>query len=60
MSNSLDPDQARQIVELDLGPKCLPMLSAEDTGRQRANNLCKQFGPRLLSTLIVLTCKSYF
>ena len=35
MSNSLDPDQARQIVEPDLGPNCLPRLSADDTGRQR-------------------------
>ena len=23
MSNSLDPDQARRFVELDLGPNCL-------------------------------------
>ena len=28
MSNGLDPD---------LGPNCLPRLSADDTGRQRAN-----------------------
>ena len=35
MSNSLDPDQARQIVGPDLGPNCLPMLSEDDTGRQR-------------------------
>ena len=35
MSNSLDPDQARRIVGSDLGPNCLPRLSADDTGRQR-------------------------
>ena len=35
MSNSLDPDQARRIVGPDLGPNCLPRLSADDTGRQR-------------------------
>ena len=35
MSNSLDPDQAQRIVGPDLGPNCLPKLSADDTGRQR-------------------------
>ena len=35
MSNSLDPDQARRIVGPDLGPNCLPRISADDTGRQR-------------------------
>ena len=35
MSNSLDPDQARRFVGADLGPNCLPRLSADDTGRQR-------------------------
>ena len=35
MSNSLDSDQARRSVEPDLGPNCLPRLSADDTGRQR-------------------------
>ena len=35
MSNSLDPDQARRIVRPDLGPNCLPRLSADNTGRQR-------------------------
>ena len=29
VSNSLDPDQARQFVWPDLGPNCLLMLSAE-------------------------------
>ena len=35
MSNSLDPDQVRQFVGPDLGPNCLPWLSADDTRRQR-------------------------
>ena len=35
MSNSLDPDQARQFVGPDLGPNCLNRLSADDTSRQR-------------------------
>ena len=39
MSNSLDPDQARRIVWPDLGPNCLPRLSADDTGRQRFNRI---------------------
>ena len=37
MSTSLDPDQARRIVGPDLGPNCLPRLSADDTGGQRVN-----------------------
>ena len=37
MSNSLDPDQARRFVGPDLGPNCLPRLSADDTSRQRVN-----------------------
>ena len=35
MSNSLDPDQARQNVGPDLGPNCLQRLSADDTSRLR-------------------------
>ena len=35
MSNSLDPDQARRFVGPDLGPNCLPKLSADGTGRQK-------------------------
>ena len=35
MSNSLDPDQTQRFVGPDLGPNCLPRLSADDTGRQR-------------------------
>ena len=38
MSNSLDPDQARRFVGPDLGPNCLPRLSADDTGRQRVKH----------------------
>ena len=37
MSNSLDPDQARRFVGPDLGPNCLPRLSADGTGRQRVD-----------------------
>ena len=33
VSNSLDPDQARQNVGPDLGPNCLQRLSADDTSR---------------------------
>ena len=39
MSNSLDPDQARRFVGPDLGPNCLPRLSADDTGRQRVKRM---------------------
>ena len=35
MSNSLDPDQARQNVGHDLGTNCLQRLSAHNTSRQR-------------------------
>ena len=35
MSNSLDPDQARQLVGPDLRPNCFQRLSADDTCRQR-------------------------
>ena len=34
MSNSLDPDQARQFVGPDLGPDCLQMSSSDETSRQ--------------------------
>ena len=40
MSNSLDPDQARQFGGPDLGPNCLQRLSADDklvTSRERVN-----------------------
>ena len=37
VSNSLDPDQDRQNVGLDLGPNCLPRLSAD-------NKSCHQQG----------------
>ena len=35
VSNSLDPNQARQNVGPDLGPNCLQMLSGDETSRQR-------------------------
>ena len=50
MSNSLDPDQARRFVGHDLGPNCLPKLSADDTGRQRVN----LNDPNILSVRIFL------
>ena len=37
VSNSLDPDNARHFVGPDLGPNCLQMLSADNTGRYRVN-----------------------
>ena len=39
MLNSLDPDQAQQVVGPDLGPNCLQRLSADDSGRQRVKAL---------------------
>ena len=39
MSNSLDPDQARQSVGPDLGPNCLQRLSADDTNRKRVKSV---------------------
>ena len=50
MSNSLDPDQAQRIVGPDLGPNCLPRLSAEDTSRQRV----KKWG-QLLNLSFILS-----
>ena len=46
MSNSLDPDQARQFVGPDLGPNCLIRLSAEDTGIQRVNHSRAETGKK--------------
>ena len=42
MTNSLDSDQARRIVGPDLGPNCLPRLSADDTGRQRVKAMFRR------------------
>ena len=49
MSNSLDPDQARRFVGPDLGPNCLPRLSADDTVRQRLQQyfVCMKIEHRL-------------
>ena len=49
MSNSWDPDQARLFVRPDLGPNCLPRLSADDTGRQRAKGVCSYLNKKKLS-----------
>ena len=35
VANRLDPDKARHVAGPDLGPSCLPNLSADDTSRQR-------------------------
>ena len=35
----MDPDQARCFVGPDLGPNCLQRLSADNTSRQRYQNL---------------------
>ena len=37
VSNSLDPDQARNFVGPDLGPNFLQRLSADDIRRQRVD-----------------------
>ena len=37
MSDSFDHDQARRFIWPDVGPNCLPRLSADDSGRQRVN-----------------------
>ena len=42
VSISLDPDQARRFVWLDLGPNCLQSLSADDTSRQRVKGTVNQ------------------
>ena len=34
MSNSLDPEQARHFVRLDLGPNCLQRSSADKAGKE--------------------------
>ena len=39
VSNSLDPDQAQHYVGPDQDPKCLQMLSVDDTSRQSVNYL---------------------
>ena len=44
MSNSLDPDQARIFFGPDLGPNCLPRLTADVIGRQRVNPGKEVFG----------------
>ena len=43
VSNSLDPDQARQFVGPDLGPNCFQRLSADDTSTQRVKFLLLPF-----------------
>ena len=40
VSNSLDPDQARQFVGPDLGSNCLLSLSADDSSRLGVKRPC--------------------
>ena len=56
MSNSLEPDQARRNVGPDLGPNCLPRLSADNTGRQRVNSI-KVLNFRTPKMFAVITLK---
>ena len=51
MSNSLGPDQAGRFVGPDLGPNCLPRLSADDTGRQRVTSSPKGNDAHLRATI---------
>ena len=54
MSNSLDPDQARQFVGPDLGPNCLPRLSADNTSRHELTKFMKCAGScKLMETMDV-------
>ena len=41
--NRLDPDQARHVVGPNLGPKCVLMLSAEDTRVQKTSDRVHMF-----------------
>ena len=43
VSNSLDPDQARNFVAPDLDSDCLQWLSADDASRQKARTLLNIF-----------------
>ena len=70
MSNSLDPDQARQN---DLGPNCLQRLSTDNTGKERVNSdkavcdlntadqrLCFHYIIEIISTIPLLPkCKIF-
>ena len=51
VSNSLDPDQARQNVGPDLGSNCLQRLAADGTSRQRVEGI-KSF--KTLTELLIL------
>ena len=53
MSNNLDPDQGRQFVGLDLGPSCLPRLSADGTGRQSVKLCFRAFTAKFLGVQIL-------
>ena len=50
VSNSLEPDQARNYVGPDVGPNCLQRLSAADTNRQTSADIFQhQFFRKILS-----------
>ena len=55
MSNSLDQDQAQRFVEPDLGPNCLQRFSADDTSRQKVNNLKAYIQCHLFITHLLIT-----
>ena len=59
MSNSLNPDQARGFVGPDLGPNCLPRLSADDTGRQRVNNVYLSIRISSLMHLVIFEAPTF-
>ena len=59
MSNSLDPDQARQIVGPDLGPICLQRLSADDTGRQRVKTIFTAIPPPSAESRGAVLCQGF-
>ena len=49
MSNSLDPDQARQFVGPGLGPNCLQRLLADAASRQRVLDTTLNFLAKTLA-----------
>ena len=64
MANSLDSDQARHFVGLDLGSNCLQRSTADDTSRQIVKNsvylACLDQLASERGDIIFVTCISYF
>ena len=52
VSNSLDPDQAWNIVTSDLGPTCLQRLSVANTSRQRVNAIWNMLMTAKIVTMV--------